>query len=92
MLRGLGTSFTCVIDCVRLCQNVKTGTTARMPSHIALQCANASLLPCPPVAGGVGDASGIEPQWAPTRPMARAPTGNAKTHSTPSHDDGVEHK
>ena len=24
-----------------------TGTTARMPSHIALQCANASLLPCP---------------------------------------------
>ena len=29
---------------------------------------------------------------APTRPMARAPTGNAKTHSTPSHDDGVEHK
>jgi hypothetical protein len=29
---------------------------------------------------------------APTRPMARAPVGNAKTHSTPSHDDGVEHK
>jgi len=26
---------------------------------------------------------------APTRPMARAPVGNAKTHSTPSHDDGV---
>ena len=24
---------------------------------------------------------------APTRPMARAPVGNAKTHSTPSHDD-----
>ena len=24
--------------------------------------------------------------------MARAPTGNAKTHSTPSRDDGVEHK
>jgi hypothetical protein len=29
---------------------------------------------------------------APTRPMARAPVGNAKTHSTPSHYDGVEHK
>ena len=29
---------------------------------------------------------------APTRPMARAPTGNAKTHSTSSHDDGVAHK
>jgi len=28
----------------------------------------------------------------PTRPMARAPVGNAKTHSTPSHYDGVEHK
>jgi hypothetical protein len=27
----------------------------------------------------------------PTRPMARAPVGNAKTHSTPSHYDGVEH-
>ena len=44
----------------------------------------------------VGDAGGIEPASrdlrAPTRPMARAPTGNAKTHSTPSHDDGVEHK
>ena len=36
----------------------------------------------------VGDAGGIEPASrdlrAPTRPMARAPTGNAKTHSTPS--------
>ena len=29
---------------------------------------------------------------AQTRPMARAPVGNAKTHSTPSHYDGVEHK
>ena len=29
---------------------------------------------------------------APTHPMARDPTGKAKTHSTPSHDDGVEHK
>ena len=28
----------------------------------------------------------------PTRPMARAPVGNAKTHSTPSHYDGVEHR
>jgi hypothetical protein len=29
---------------------------------------------------------------ASTRPMARAPVGNAKTHSTLSHYDGVEHK
>ena len=59
--RGLGTRFTCVIDCVRLCQNVKTGTTARMPSHIALQCADASLLPCSRRGGVLGDAGGIEP-------------------------------
>ena len=58
-----------------------------MPSHIALQCADASLLPCP---------SGR--RWRRRRHRtcvhrrARSPVGNAKTHSTPSHDDGVEQK
>ena len=61
--------------------------SSRTPSHIALQCADASLPPCP---------SGR--RWRRRRHRtcvhrrARSPVGNAKTHSTPSHDDGVEHK
>jgi hypothetical protein len=59
-------------------------------SHIALPCASASLPPCP---------SGR--RWRRRRHRTcvhrgarwrASPVGNAKTHSTPSHDDGVEHK
>jgi len=64
--------------------------SARTPSHIALQCADASLPPCP---------SGR--RWRRRRHRTcvhrrarwrASPVGNAKTHSTPSHDDGVEHE
>ena len=61
-------------------------STARMPSHIALQCADASLLPCPR-RGGVGAAGGIEPVCTDARDGAR-PRGERKDPL----DDGVEHK
>ncbi|KOO27530.1 hypothetical protein Ctob_009650, partial [Chrysochromulina tobinii] len=53
---------------------------------------NAPALPCYRARRGGGrDAGGIGPVHR--RARRRAPTtGNAKTHSTPSHDDGVEHK
>ena len=37
-------------------------------------------------------AGGIEPACTDAPDGASPPAGNAKTHSTPSHDDGVEHK
>ena len=42
--------------------------------------------------GAVLETSAASNLRAPTRPMVRAPVGNAKTHSTLSHYDGVEHK
>ena len=53
---------------------------------------NAPALPCYRARRGGGrDAGGIGPVHR--RARRRAPTaGNAKTHSTPSRDDGVEHK
>ncbi len=42
--------------------------------------------------GAVLETSAASNLRAPTRPMMRAPVGNAKTHSTLSHYDGVEHK
>jgi hypothetical protein len=59
--------------------------------HIALQCAQRFLLLRVPV-GAALETPAASNLRAPTRPMARAPVGNAKTHSTPSHYDGVEHK
>jgi hypothetical protein len=63
---------------------------ARTPSHIALQCADASC--CSRPRRAALETPATSNLHAPTRPMARAPVGNAKTHSTPSHYDGVEHK
>ena len=37
-------------------------------------------------------AGGVEPACTDAPDGASPPAGNAKTHSTPSHDDGVEHK
>jgi hypothetical protein len=53
---------------------------------------NAPTLPCYRVRRAALKTPAASNLRAPTRPMARAPVGNAKTHSTPSHYDGVEHK
>ena len=37
-------------------------------------------------------AGGVDPACTDAPDGASPPAGNAKTHSTPSHDDGVEHK
>ncbi len=59
-------------------------------SHIALAMRRRFLASVP--VGAALETPAASNLRAPTRPMARAPVGNAKTHSTPSHDDGVEHK
>jgi len=64
--------------------------SSRTPSHIALQCADASLPPC-----SSRRRSRRRRHRTCVHGRARwraSPVGNAKTHSTPSHDDGVEHK
>ena len=61
-----------------------------MPSHIGLAMRRRFLATVP--VGAALETLAASNLCAPTRPMARAPVGNAKTHSTPSHDDGVEHK
>ena len=67
-----------------MCQNVKTGTTAgQLLGCRPTSPCNAPTLPC--YRARVGAA--LEPPaasnlCAPTRAMARAPAGNAKTHST----------
>ena len=54
---------------------------------------NAPTLPVATVpVGALEDAGGIEPACTDAPDGAPPPVGNAKTHSTPSHDDGVEHK
>ena len=65
-------------------------SSARMPPHIALAMHRRFLAPVP--VGAALKTPAASNLRAPTRPMARAPVGNAKTHSTPSHYDGVEHK
>ena len=61
-----------------------------LATHLATDLATTPHAPAPVLAAlETPAASNLR---APTRPMARAPVGNAKPHSTPSHDDGVEHK